>query len=130
MTSPHSCTRFIVDHTNEDTPVCHAASRVAVAMVSDLRVHAAANFFFDNGENANQAAENVNGVYGSDTVTAVYVQFWFRLFHSCIFDVKNAPRAGRPVVENVDKITEIIQVDRHVSSRSIVRELKNDHKTV
>ncbi|XP_076384905.1 histone-lysine N-methyltransferase SETMAR-like [Megalopta genalis] len=32
--------------------------------------------------------------------------------------------------ENVDKITEIIEVDRHVSSRSIAQELKIDYKTV
>ncbi|GFV38378.1 histone-lysine N-methyltransferase SETMAR [Trichonephila clavipes] len=35
-----------------------------------------------------------------------------------------------PVIENVDTITEIIEVDRHVSSRSIAQELKIDHKTV
>ncbi|GFX30561.1 hypothetical protein TNCV_3462111 [Trichonephila clavipes] len=47
-----------------------------------------------------------------------------------IFDAKDAPRTGRPVVENVNKITEIIEIDRHVSSRSIAQELKIDHKTV
>ncbi|GFW28973.1 histone-lysine N-methyltransferase SETMAR [Trichonephila clavipes] len=71
------------------------------------------------GENASQVAEIVNGVYGVDTVTANYVQFWFRRFRSGIFDVKDAPRTGRLVVENVDKITEIIEVDRHASSSSI-----------
>ncbi|GFU02871.1 histone-lysine N-methyltransferase SETMAR [Trichonephila clavipes] len=73
-------------------------------------------FFFDKCENPRQAAEIVNGVYGADTVTANYVQFRFCRFRSDIFDVKVAPRTGRPVVENVDKITEIIEVDRHVSS--------------
>ncbi|GFX56742.1 histone-lysine N-methyltransferase SETMAR [Trichonephila clavipes] len=58
-------------------------------------------------------AEIVNGVYDADTVTANYVQFWFRRFHSGILDVKDAPGIDRPVVENVDKITEIIKVDRH-----------------
>ncbi|GFX51409.1 histone-lysine N-methyltransferase SETMAR [Trichonephila clavipes] len=49
----------------------------------------------------------------------------------CIFDVKDAPRTSRPVVENVDKITEIIEVVWHVSSRSIAQGLKiEDHKTV
>ncbi|GFT29251.1 histone-lysine N-methyltransferase SETMAR [Trichonephila clavipes] len=57
-------------------------------------------------------------VYGVHTVIANYVQFRFPRFRSGIFDVKDAPRTGRPVVENVDKITEIIEVDRHVSSRS------------
>ncbi|XP_078051627.1 histone-lysine N-methyltransferase SETMAR-like, partial [Augochlora pura] len=60
---------------------------------------------FDKGENASQAAES-------------------------IFYVKAAPRTDRPVLENVDKIAEIIDVDWHVSSRSIVRELKIDHETV
>ncbi|GFT42255.1 uncharacterized protein TNCV_1785921 [Trichonephila clavipes] len=48
----------------------------------------------------------------------------------CIFDVENAPRTGKPVVKNVDKITDIIEVDRHVSSCSISQELKIDYKTV
>ncbi|GFU77751.1 histone-lysine N-methyltransferase SETMAR [Trichonephila clavipes] len=70
------------------------------------------------GENTSQVAEIVNGVYGADTVTTNYVQFWFRRFRSGIFDAKDAPRTGRPVVENVDKFTEINEIDWHVSSRS------------
>ncbi|GFX72582.1 histone-lysine N-methyltransferase SETMAR [Trichonephila clavipes] len=57
------------------------------------------------GKNASQAAEIAHGVYGPDTVTANYVQFGFHRFRSGIFDVKVAPRTGRPVIENVDKIT-------------------------
>ncbi|GFV66951.1 histone-lysine N-methyltransferase SETMAR [Trichonephila clavipes] len=72
------------------------------------------------GENANKVAEIGKGVHGTDNVTANYVLFWFRRFSSGIFDVKDAPRTGRPVIENVDKITEIIKVDhRHVSSPNI-----------
>ncbi|GFY24988.1 histone-lysine N-methyltransferase SETMAR [Trichonephila clavipes] len=63
-------------------------------------------FFFEKGENASQVAEIAHGVYGADTVTANYLQFWFRRFCSGIFDVKHAPRTGKPVSENVDKITE------------------------
>ncbi|GFV60891.1 histone-lysine N-methyltransferase SETMAR [Trichonephila clavipes] len=66
-------------------------------------------FFLDKGENASQAAEIVNGVYGVHNY---------------------ASRTGRPVVENVDKIKEIIEVDQYVSSRSITQELNIDHKTV
>ncbi|GFY35089.1 histone-lysine N-methyltransferase SETMAR [Trichonephila clavipes] len=87
-------------------------------------------FFFDKGENASQAAEIVNGIYGADTVTANYVQVWFRRFRSGIFYVKDVPHTGKPVVENVDKITEICEVHWHVSSRSIAQELKIDHKIV
>ncbi|GFV91379.1 histone-lysine N-methyltransferase SETMAR [Trichonephila clavipes] len=72
------------------------------------------HFLFDKGENASQGAEIANGVYGADTVTASYVQFWFCRFRSGIFDFKDSPHTGRPVIENVYKITEIIEVDRDV----------------
>ncbi|GFW02648.1 histone-lysine N-methyltransferase SETMAR [Trichonephila clavipes] len=85
---------------------------------------------FYKGENAMQVAEIVNGVYGANTVTANYVQFWFCRFRSGICDVKDAQRTSRPIIKNVDKITEIIEVDRHVNSRSIAQELKIDHKIV
>ncbi|GFQ73293.1 histone-lysine N-methyltransferase SETMAR [Trichonephila clavata] len=74
-------------------------------------------FLFDKSENASQAVEIVSGVYDLDTVTANYLQFWFRRF-----------RSGIPIVENVDKITEMIEVDRHVNNRSIDQELKIDRK--
>ncbi|GFT30617.1 histone-lysine N-methyltransferase SETMAR [Trichonephila clavipes] len=69
-------------------------------------------FGFDKSENASQVAKIVSGVYGADTVTANNVQFSFRRFGSGIFDVKDAPRTVRPIVENVDKTTEIIEIGR------------------
>ncbi|GFU29077.1 histone-lysine N-methyltransferase SETMAR [Trichonephila clavipes] len=75
-------------------------------------------------------AEIANDIYGVNTETANYVQFWFRRFRSGIFDIKDAPRTGRLVVEYVHKITEIIKIDRYTSRRSIAQELKIDHKTV
>ncbi|GFY21415.1 histone-lysine N-methyltransferase SETMAR [Trichonephila clavipes] len=87
-------------------------------------------FFFHIGENGSQVLEIANGVYGADTVTANYVQFWFRRFRSGIYDVKDAPHTDRPIVENVDKITEIIEADWLVSGRNITQGLKIDHKTV
>lgn len=35
------------------------------------------------------------------------------------FDVKNAPRAGRPITEKVNEIMEKIEQDRHISSYDI-----------
>ncbi|GFV69425.1 histone-lysine N-methyltransferase SETMAR [Trichonephila clavipes] len=87
-------------------------------------------FFFDKRENVSQALEIVNDIYGADTVTVNYVQFWFHRLRSVTFDVKDSPHIGRPFVENIDKITEIIEVDRHVCSRRIIQELKINHQTV
>ncbi|GFS74860.1 histone-lysine N-methyltransferase SETMAR [Trichonephila clavipes] len=87
--------------------------RVLKTEVNKEKIRYILQFSFDKGKNASQAAEIVNGVHGADTVTANYMQFRFHRFNSGIFDVKDAPRTGRPVVENVDKITEIIEVDWH-----------------
>ena len=76
------------------------------------------------------ATETVNDVYGPVTVSTSNAQFWFRKFRSGNFDVKYAPRVGRPFVENSDKIVELTEADRHVSSHSIAQELNIDHKTV
>jgi len=47
-------------------------------------------FFFDKGENASQAAENVNSIYSPDTITANHAHFWFCRSRSGNFDVKDA----------------------------------------
>ncbi|GFS83399.1 histone-lysine N-methyltransferase SETMAR [Trichonephila clavipes] len=86
------------------------SSRVLKMKVNKEKIRFFLQFFFDNGENASQVAEIANGVYGADTVTANYLQFWFRRFRSSIFDVKDAPRTGRLLVENVYKIAEIIKL--------------------
>ena len=43
---------------------------------------------------------------------------------------EDAPRSERPVVENCDKIAELIERDRHSSSRSIGQDLGMSHQTV
>ncbi|GFU79888.1 histone-lysine N-methyltransferase SETMAR [Trichonephila clavipes] len=124
------------DRRNEKWPYC-GSERVKLGVtwllkieVNKEKIRFFLQFFFDEGENGSQKAEIANGTYVVDTVTANYVQFWFRRFRSGIFDVKDAPRTGRPVVENIDKITEIIEVDRHVRSPRITQELKIDHTIV
>ncbi|GFV93708.1 histone-lysine N-methyltransferase SETMAR [Trichonephila clavipes] len=56
-------------------------------------------FFVDKSKTASQVAEIVHSVFGADTVTANYEQFWFRPIRSGIFDDKDAPRTGRPIVK-------------------------------
>ena len=87
-------------------------------------------FYYLRGKNATKAAEKICEVYGSDTVTIRTAQRWFDRFRSGVVDVEDTPRTGRPIVVETDKIVEIIQVDRHVSIRSIGQELGKDHKTV
>lgn len=59
-------------------------------------------FFFDKGKNTSQVVKNVNNVYGPDTITINHAQFWFHQFRSGSFDIKDAPRTGTPIMENVE----------------------------
>ena len=92
------------------------------------RKFAILQFVFDQGEKAAKAAEKINLVYGPDTVNKRLAQKWFARFRSGNFDVKDAPRVGRPVVENCDKIIKIVETDRHLSIYSIGEELKISQK--
>lgn len=50
----------------------------------------------------------VTSVYSNDTVKVNNVQFWFCRFRSRNFDLQNAPRSGRAIIKNIDKVREIV----------------------
>lgn len=87
-------------------------------------------YHFDQGDNATQAFEKICAVYGYDTLSKSTAQRWFARFRSGDLNVKDAPRSGRPIVENVDEIFKKIEEDRHISTRDIAEELNIDQKTV
>ncbi|XP_055635142.1 histone-lysine N-methyltransferase SETMAR-like [Toxorhynchites rutilus septentrionalis] len=87
-------------------------------------------YYYDKGKNASQVANKICAVYGPDTVSISTAQRWFQRFRSGVEVVEDAPRSGRPVVENCDKIAELAEKDRHSSSRSIDQELGISHQTV
>jgi len=67
-------------------------------------------------------------VYRADTLSIRVAQQWFNRFCSGVVMVEDELRSNRTIVVDVDKIMEIIQVDRHVSNYSIA--LKIDLKIV
>lgn len=87
-------------------------------------------YYYKKGKNAAKTCRKICTVYGEDAVSERRTQEWFARFRSGNFDVKDARRSGRPIVENADKIMELIEVDRHVSTRSIAQELNTTHTTV
>ena len=58
------------------------------------------------------------------------VRNWFERFRSGNFDVKDAPRSGRPVTEKVDEILQMVELDRHASTVDIAEALGIAQKTV
>lgn len=69
-------------------------------------------------------------VYASNTVSNATAKRQFQRFRFGNMEVEDESRSGKPIVENVDKITEIVESDWHVSIYSIAQELKIGQKTV
>lgn len=68
---------------------------------------------------------------GFPTAFAAYPRRRTHIFRSGNFDVRDAPRCGMPIVQNVDKTMEIIKSDHHHGSTvSIAQELKSAQKTI
>ncbi|XP_025163175.1 histone-lysine N-methyltransferase SETMAR-like, partial [Harpegnathos saltator] len=94
-----------------------------VILYCDLKYH------YDQREKTEQAAKKVCAVYGPNTVSNATAKRWFQRFRSGNMDVEDETRSGRPIVENVDKIMEIVESNRHASTYSIAQELKINQKT-
>ncbi|GFS59384.1 histone-lysine N-methyltransferase SETMAR [Trichonephila clavipes] len=87
--------------------------RVLKVEVNKKKIRYILQFFLDKCENTSQTAEIANDVYGADTVTANYVQFWFRRFRSGIFDVKVAPHSSSKIYiksQKYSKLTDMLVV--------------------
>jgi len=87
-------------------------------------------YHFNQGDNASQTCEKIRDVYGEDVLSKSAACKWFARFRSGNFDVKDAPRSGRPIVEKVDEIPQKIEEDRHISSYDIAAELNINQKIV
>lgn len=87
-------------------------------------------FFFDQRESAAQACEKICAVYGPDALSKTGAKQWFARFRSGNFDVKDAPRSGRPVIEKVEEMLEIVEQNRHVSTVEIAKSLNINRQTV
>ena len=87
-------------------------------------------FYYKKGKNVTQAAKKICDVYGHDAVSIRVAQSWFKRFQFGNFDIKDAPRSGRPITGKIDEIMNKVEQDRHISSHDIGKELNIDHKTV
>ena len=83
------------------------------------KIHYKFQFCFDKGNKTSRVADIVNCVYCLHTIKVDNTKFWFRLFCPGSLDIKDTAPTERPITENVSKILEMIEVDRHVSCRSI-----------
>lgn len=98
--------------------------------VNDEKIRHILQFFFDQRKKATEACEKICEVYGQDSLSIHTARKWFARFRSGNFDVKDAPRTGRPPVVEIDTIVEKIHEFPHATTHDIAIELNIDQKTV
>ena len=69
-------------------------------------------------------------VYGKKSLTERQYQNWFARFRSGDFDLKDAPRSGRPTEVNDDKIKAMIENNRRSTTGEIAEKLNISHTCV
>lgn len=87
-------------------------------------------FYYKKGKNAAKTCRKICAVYGENAVSERRTQEWFARFRSGNFDVKDAPRSGRPVTEKANEILQMVEEDRHASCQEIAEALNINHMTV
>lgn len=61
-----------------------------------------------------QARKKLCDVYDGNSLTERQCQRWFARFRSGDFDIKDAPRSGRPTIVDDDKIKAMLKANRHI----------------
>ncbi|EZA54179.1 Histone-lysine N-methyltransferase SETMAR, partial [Ooceraea biroi] len=68
--------------------------------------------------------------YGEDALKLRQCQNWFTKFRSGDFNVKDAPRSGRPIEIDDDKIKALIDSNRRLTTREIAENLNVSKSSV
>ena len=74
-------------------------------------------YYFRKGKNAVLARKKLYNVYGKKSFTERQRQDWFVRFRSGDFDLKDAPRSGRPTEVDDDKIKATLENKRCSATR-------------
>ncbi|XP_026829777.1 histone-lysine N-methyltransferase SETMAR-like, partial [Ooceraea biroi] len=87
-------------------------------------------YYFRKGKNAVQAHKKLCHVYGEDALKLRQCQNWFTNFRSGDVNVKDAPRSGRPIEIDDDKIKALIDSNRRLTTREIAENLNISKSSV
>lgn len=86
-------------------------------------------YYYRKGKNAAKTARKICDLYGPDAVSTRTAQEWFSRFRSGNFDVKDAPRSGRPSI-NTNGVIELVEQNRELSCKEIADTLNLARVTV
>ena len=87
-------------------------------------------YYFKKSKNAAETHKKICAVYGEGAVTDQMCQKWFAKFCAGDFSLDDAPRLGRPVEVDSDRIKTIIDNNQRYTTREIADILKISKSSV
>ena len=94
----------------------------------------AIRFCFKAGKSATETLRMVNAAYGDQTLSSSKVFQWHGLFRDGLEDTEDDPRSCRPTEcrhdNNIDKISQLLLQNRHLSLRMLADEVNIGKDTV
>ena len=102
---------------------------VCESLVMDLSMEQwlAIKFCFEAGKSATETLQMVNAAYGDQALSRSNVFQWYGRFHGGREDIEYDSRSGRPTEcrndNNVEKISQLLLQNRHLSLRMLADEV-------
>ena len=75
------------------------------------------------GLQATEAARNIYGTMGEDTLSIRTVQHWFNQFKSGKLELNDSRHSGRPLEVDVDVLKQIVEEDPRLSTHCLAERL-------
>ena len=86
------------------------------------------------GKTATEILKMLCKVYGDSSMTRTRVFAWYKLFVEGREDVEDDPKSGRPCISttdaNIEKVRQLVCIDRRLTIRVMVNKLGMDKETV
>lgn len=87
-------------------------------------------FAYNRGAKAADAARELCAVYGEGAIADRTARDWFAKFKIGNFDLKDAPRSGRPNEFDEERLNKLLHEDARQTTRELAEQMDCDQKTV
>ena len=93
------------------------------------RIRTIIYYCWKRGLPTSEIHKEMNNTLGKDTASLSTCKNWVRKFNADEFDVEDNVRSGRPSMDIKDKIQEILDTEKHATTRSISLQLNISNNT-
>ncbi|CAI9734608.1 Hypothetical predicted protein [Octopus vulgaris] len=87
-------------------------------------------FAFNQGSKAAKAAGDICAVYGEGAIAERTARDWYAKFKNGNFDLKDAPRSGRPVEFNEKQLNQLLHENSHQTTRELAEKMECSHTAI